>query len=101
MLFVPAPAPPAGLPAPVEPSDIDHKSSNPPPPPPNFVDAEAEDVVPVVTGDVTADRADNGLITGIAAYAGAVVGVELGRNCCDGAGASAVVSVPKGWGCTD
>jgi hypothetical protein len=51
--------------------------------------------VPVFTGDVTVDRADNGLITGMAAYAGAVAGVELGRSCCDVAGAS---GAPKGWG---
>jgi len=83
-----------------EPSDIDHKSSNPPPALPVFVDAdaEAEEVVPVVTGDVTVDRADIGLITGIPAYAGAVTGVELGRSCCDEAAARVVLSVPKGWG---
>lgn len=79
-----------------EPSDIDHKSSNPPP---NFV--AAEDVVPVATGEVAADRADIGLITGIPVYAGAVAGVELGRSCCDEVGTSAALSVPKGWGCTD
>lgn len=98
MLFELDAAPPADLPLAAEPSDIDHKSSNPPPVLPNFVDAAAEDFAPVFTGDVTADRADNGLITGIAAYAGAVAGVELGRSCC---GASGVLSAPKGWGCTD
>ena len=86
-----------------EPTDIDHKSSNPPPALPVFVvaDTAAEDVVVVVTGDVTVDRADIGFITGIPAYAGAVAGVELGRSCCDEAAASAVLSVPKAWGCTD
>jgi len=83
----------------VDPSDIDHKSSNPPP---NFVDpAAAEDVVPVATGEVAADRADIGLITGIPVYAGAVAGVELGRSCCDEGGTSAALNAPKGWGCTD
>jgi hypothetical protein len=70
---------------------------------PVFVDADAdaEDVVLVVTGDVTVDRADIGFITGIPAYAGAVAGVELGRSCCDEAAPSAVLSVPKGLGCAD
>jgi len=71
---------------------------------PVFVDADAavaEDVVPLVTGDVTVDRADVGFITGIPAYVGTVAGVELGRSCCGEAAASAVLSVPKGWGCAD
>jgi hypothetical protein len=105
MLFAPAAAPPPGLPAVAEPSDIDHKSSNPAPALPVFVDADAdadvEVVVPGVTGDVTVDRADIGFITGIPLYAGAVVGVELGRSCCEEAAASAVLRVPKGWGCAD
>jgi len=76
MLFVP---PPAGLLAvAAEPSDIVHKSSNPPPL--DFLDAAVEDVALAVMGGVTADRADDRLIVGIAAYAGAVAGVELGRT---------------------
>jgi hypothetical protein len=62
-----------------EPSDIVHKSSNPPPPL-DFLDAAIEDVALVVVGGVAADRADDRLIAGIAAYAGAVAGVELGRT---------------------
>lgn len=86
----------------VEPSDIVQRSSNPPPPPPNFEDPAVVvvEVVPVVTGEVTADRADMVLITGIAAYAGADAGVELGRTCNEG-GASAVLRAPKGWGWDD
>jgi len=77
MLFA---LPPAGLLAVApEPSDIDHKSSNPPPPL-DFLDAAVEDVALAVMGGVTADRADDRLIVGIAAYAGAVAGVELGRT---------------------
>ncbi|SRR6266851_5148189 len=105
ILFAPA-APPPGLLAVPEPSDIVHKSSNPPPPPPptppppSFVDVIATEGEPAVTGDVTADRADIGLIAGIAANAGAVAGVELGRTC-DEDGTSAVLNAPKDWGCAD
>ena len=85
-----------------EPSDIVHKSSNPPPPPPppSFVDVVTTEGEPAVTGDVTADRADIGLIAGIAANAGTVAGVELGRTC-DEDGTSAVLNAPKDWGCAD
>jgi hypothetical protein len=82
MLFAPPPAPaPAGLLAvAAEPSDIVHRSSNPPPPPLDFLDAAVEDVALADMGGVMADRADDRLIAGIAAYAGAVAGVELGRT---------------------
>jgi len=89
---------PEVLPAAVEPNDIVHRSSNPPAPL-NFEDPAVVEVVPVVTGEFTADRTD---IVGIAAYAaaGADAGVELGRTC-DKGGASAALRVPKGWGCDD
>jgi len=98
MLFAP-PAPPVGLLA--EPSDIVQRSSNPPPLllPPRFVDAGAKDGEAVETGDATADRADIGLMAGIAAYAGAVAGVELGRPCDEAA--SIELNEPKGCGCAD
>jgi hypothetical protein len=86
MLFAPPGAPPpGGLLAAAEPSDIVHKSSNPPPPPPCFfVDVVARDGEAVDTGEVTVDRAPIGLMTGIAADAGAIAGVELGRACDEG-----------------
>jgi len=85
--------------APVEPSDIVQRSSNPPPLPlpARFVDVVAKEGDAVETGDATADRANIGVIAGIPAYAGAVAGVELGRTCDEGA-ASAALSAPKDWG---
>jgi len=101
ILFAP-PAPLPDLPAAAEPSDIVHKSSKPPPPPPLcfFVDVVAKDGEAVDTGEVTVDRAPIGLITGIAADAGAIAGVELGRTC-DEEGASVVLNAAKGWVCAD
>ena len=92
ILFAPLP----DLLAAAEPSDIVHKSSNPPPLPLCFfVDVGAKDGEAVDTGEATVDRAPIGLITGIAADAGAIAGVELGRTC-NKEGVSVVLNPAKG-----
>ena len=78
-----------------EPRDIDHKSSNPPPV--DLADLPAKEVGPALTGDVTTERAAP--ITGVAAYEGAVTGVELGRTCDEGV--STVLNPPNGCVCAD